>query len=61
MEKERLIDLADNAIDNYFESDMDDIINNIVDKIIERENIQDEDDIRFLRVRIKRGILKLDA
>lgn len=60
MNRKKLTDLADNAIDNYFESDIDDIVNNMVNKIIESENIDDEDDIKYLRMRIKRGILKLD-
>lgn len=60
MDKEILKKLANNAIEEFFDTGIDDIVNNIVDKIIENNCIKDENDITYLRTKIKRGILKWD-
>ncbi len=58
MNAEKLKELADKAIDNYFEN-IDSVLDNIVSKIAEEHGIEDDGDIKYLRTKIERGILKL--
>ena len=63
MKQSELIILAEEAIDEYF-TDIDDVVDSIVKNIIDKYGLDDddlsEDDKKFLRNRIMRGILKLD-
>lgn len=58
MNVEKLKGLANDAIDNYFEN-VDSVIDNIVSKIAEEHCIEDDGDIKYLKTKIERGILKL--
>lgn len=64
MDRENLKQIAKDAIDEYFkiiESVIDDMIDDIVYKIIENHEIEDVDDIDYLKTKIRHGIfLKLD-
>lgn len=59
MEREKLKQIANGAIDEYFESmesRIDDMIDDIVHKIIDNHEIEDEDDIDYLKAKIRHGI-----
>lgn len=58
MNVEKLKELADEAIDNYFDN-IDSVVDNIVSKIAEEHNIEDDNDIKYLKTKISRGVLKL--
>lgn len=63
MRQSELIILAEEAIDEFF-TDIGDVVDGIVGNIIDKYGL-DEDDIseedkKFLKNRIMRGILKLD-
>lgn len=58
MDKDKLKGLANDAIDNYFDS-IDSVIDDIVSKIAEEHGIEGEDDIKYLKTKITNGILKL--
>ncbi len=64
MDREKLKQIAKDAIDEDFkiiELVIDDIIDDIVHKIIENHEIEDVDDIDYLKTKIKHGIfLKWD-
>lgn len=62
MEQNELIILAEEAIDEFF-TDIDDVVDSIVKNIIDKYGLDDdlsEDDKKFLKNRITRGILKRD-
>jgi len=48
----RLKELANKTIENFFETDIDDIVDYIVGKIVETEHIDDEGDTAYLKNRI---------
>lgn len=56
----KLKQLAEEAVDNFFEIGIDDVVDNIVGKIAETEHIDEEDDINYLKNLIKKSILKWD-
>lgn len=61
MEKAEIITLAEEAIDEYFEG-IDETVDKIVESIVEKYGLDDKDldeeDRKFLRERIMRGVLK---
>lgn len=61
MENAEIIVLAEEAIDEYFEN-VDDTVNKILESIVEKYGLDDKDldeeNRKFLRERIMRGILK---
>lgn len=63
MKQDELIILAEEAIDEFF-TDIDDVVDSIIKNIIDKYGLDDddlsEDDKKFLKNRIMRGILKLD-
>lgn len=63
MKQSELIILAEEAIDEYF-TDIGDVVDSIVKDIIDKYGLDDndlsEDDKKFLKNRIMRGILKWD-
>ena len=63
MEQSELITLAEEAIDEFF-TDIDSVVDSIVENIIDKYGLDEddisEDDKKFLKNRIMRGILKLD-
>lgn len=63
MEKDDIVELAEEAIDEYF-TDIDETVDKIVLSIIDRYGLDgddlNEEDKKFLKERIMRGILKLD-
>ncbi len=59
IDKELLDQLAEGAIEDYF-GDIDSVVEGIVNKLMETYDIDDEDDIKYLKNKIMRGILKLD-
>lgn len=63
MEKAEIIILAKEAIDEYFE-DIDETVDKLVESIINKyglgDNGLDEEDRKFLKERIMRGVLKWD-
>ena len=63
MEKDEIIVLAEEAIDEYF-TDIGDTVNKIVESIIDKYGLDDDDlneeDKKALKERIMRGVLKLD-
>jgi len=63
MKQSELIILAEEAIDEFF-TDIGDVVDGIVGNIIEKYGLDEddlsEDDKKFLKNRIMRGILKLD-
>ncbi len=60
IDKELLDQLAEASIEDYFE-DIDSIVELIVNKLIETYDIEDDDDIKYLKDKIMRGILKFDS
>lgn len=56
---EKLKELAENAIENYFEG-IDSVVDDIVSKIVDENKIEDDDDIDYLKAKIRHGILKFD-
>ena len=63
MEKDELIELAEEAIDEYF-SVIGDVVDKMVESIIDKYGLDDDDlseeDKKSLKDRIMRGVLKLD-
>ena len=63
MEREEIIRLTEEAIEDYF-AGIDDVVDKIVNNIIETYGLTDEDisedDKKFIKERIMRGILKWD-
>lgn len=59
MDREKLKEFANDAIEKYF-GDIDSVIDNIVSKMADDNGIEDDDDINYLKIKIKRGILKWD-
>jgi len=63
MEREEIIKLTEDAIEDYF-AGIDDVVDKIVNNIIETYGLTDEDisedDKKFIKERIMRGILKWD-
>jgi hypothetical protein len=63
MEKDKLVELAEEAIIEYFE-DIDGTVDKIVASIIDKNGLDDdslnEEDKTFLKNRIMRGVLKWD-
>ena len=57
MDRDKLKQLGENAIEEYFEG-IDPVIEDIVSKIVEEHKIEDEDDIDYLEAKIRLGILK---
>lgn len=57
MDRGKLKQLANDAIEDYFEG-IDSVIDNIVYKIVEEHKIEDEDDIDYLKAKVRLGILK---
>ena len=57
MDRDKLKQLTENAIENYFEC-IDSVIDNIVSKIVDENKIEDEDDIDYLKAKVRLGILK---
>ncbi len=61
MEESELIRLAEEAIDEYF-ADIDDLVDGIIETIIDKYGLDDddisEDDKKFIKERITRCILK---
>jgi len=57
MDRDKLKQLGENAIEEYFEG-IDHVIEDIVSKIVEEHKIEDEDDIDYLKAKIRLGILK---
>lgn len=58
VDKRKLKELADNAVEGFFEVGIDDSVNSMVNKIVDAEHIDKDDDIAYLRMLIERGILK---
>lgn len=57
MDRSKIKQLGEDAIENYFEC-IDSVIDNIVSKIVEENKIEDEDDIDYLKAKVRLGILK---
>lgn len=57
MYRDKLKELAENAIEDYFEG-IDSVVDNIVYKMVEEHKIEDEEDIDYLKAKIRLGILK---
>lgn len=57
MEREKLKQLAEDAIEDFFEG-IDSIVEDIICKIVDEHNIEDEDDIDYLKEKVRLGILK---
>ena len=57
MDKNKLTRLADDAIDDYFDN-IDSVVDSITSKIIDTHGIEDDNDIKFLKEKVRRGILK---
>lgn len=57
MDRDKLRQLGENAIEEYFEG-IDPVIDDIISKIVEEHKIEDEDDIDYLKTKIRLGILK---
>ncbi len=57
MDRDKLRQLGENAIDEYFEG-IGPVIEDIVSKIVEEHKIEDENDIDYLKTKIRLGILK---
>ena len=58
MDREKLKELAENAIEDYFEG-IDSVVNDIVAKMVDEHKIED-DDTDYLKTKIRHGILKWD-
>lgn len=64
MKKDEIVVLAEEAIDEYFaniDSKVDEIVYSIIDKYGLDDDDLDEEDRKFLKERIMRGVLKLDV
>lgn len=59
MDKDRLDQLANGAVVDYFDN-IDSVVDKIVSKIIDDNKIEDEDDIAYIRKKITRCVLKWD-
>ena len=63
MEREEIIRLTEEAIEDYF-TGIDDVVDKIINNIIDTYGLTDEDisedDKKFIKERIMRGILKWD-
>lgn len=57
MDREKLKQLAESAIEDYFEG-IDSVVDGIVYKIVEEHKIEDEDDIDYLKAKVRISILK---
>lgn len=57
MDKNELTRLADDVIDDYFDN-IDSVVDSITSKIIDAHGIEDNNDIKFLKEKVRRGILK---
>lgn len=57
MDREKLKQIANAAIDEYLKT-IESVIDDIVSKIIENHAIEDDDDIDYLKAKIRHGILK---
>lgn len=57
MDRDKLKELTENAIEDYFEG-IDVVIDNIVSKIVDDHKIEDEEDIDYLKTKVRLGILK---
>ena len=57
MDRDKLKQLAENAIADYFEG-IESVVDDIVSKIADEHKIEDEDDIYYLKVNVRLGILK---
>ncbi len=57
MDRDELKKVAEDAIEDFFEG-IDSVIDDIVYKIVEQYKIEDEDDIDYLKAKIRLGILK---
>lgn len=57
MDRDKLEQLAENAIEDYFEG-IDSVVDGIVSKIADEHKIEDEDDIDYLKAKVRLGILK---
>ena len=59
MDREKLKQLAKDVIEDYFEG-IDSMVDDIVSKMVEEYKIEDEDDIDYLKTKIRHGIGKLE-
>lgn len=59
MDMDELKKLANDAIEDYFKG-IDSIVDGIVYKIIKENKIEDEDDIDYLKAKVRHCILKCD-
>lgn len=57
MDRDKLKQLAESAIEDYFEG-IDSVVGGIVSKIVDEHKIEDEDDIDYLKAKVRLGILK---
>ncbi len=57
MDRDKLKKVAEDAIEDFFE-DINSVIDDIVYKIVDEYKIEDEDDIDYLKAKIRLGILK---
>lgn len=57
MDRDKLNQLVENAVADYFEC-IESIVDNIVSKIVDEQKIEDEDDIDYLKLHVRLGILK---
>lgn len=57
MDRDKLKQLAESAIEDYFEG-IDSIVGEIVSKIVDEHKIDDDDDIDYLKAKVRLGILK---
>jgi NAD-specific glutamate dehydrogenase len=57
MDRDKLKEVAEDAIEDFFEG-IDSVIDNIVYKIVDEHKIEDEDDIDYLKAKVRLGILK---
>ena len=59
MERDELKQLANEAIEEYLQC-IDLIVGSIVSKIVDEHKIEDEDDIDYLKAKIRHGIFKME-
>lgn len=63
MKRDEIVELAEEAVDKYF-ADIDEVVDKIVEEIIDQYGLDEEDlgenDKKFLKERVMRGVLKLD-
>ncbi len=57
MDRDKLKQLAENVIEDYFECIVS-VVDNIVSKIVDEYKIEDEDDIDYFKAKVRHGILK---